>query len=192
MPRGQESCAQGHRIGFHKAGGHCALPFGPGFRLRRNHANGAFPPFGFNPITLKVAAAISRQASPVEQGNLGADHGRHSRPMTRLGISVRFGWQADERREARIISLAGAWRNVPQRSSGHTGHGSTCEGQTRRHPQAPDDNRRTALMFGSGRDRSRRSAHIVPDPGEAQDGHHGHILAISCLGAPSASSTGKV
>lgn len=29
----------------------CALPFGPGFRLRRNHAYGAFPPFGFNPIT---------------------------------------------------------------------------------------------------------------------------------------------
>jgi len=27
------------------------LPFGPGFRLRRNHAYGAFPPFGFNPIT---------------------------------------------------------------------------------------------------------------------------------------------
>lgn len=26
-----------------------ALPFGPGFRLRRNHAYGAFPPFGFNP-----------------------------------------------------------------------------------------------------------------------------------------------
>ena len=28
-----------------------ALPFGPGFRLHRNHAYGAFPPFGFNPIT---------------------------------------------------------------------------------------------------------------------------------------------
>jgi len=25
-----------------------ALPFGPRFRLRRNHACGAFPPFGFN------------------------------------------------------------------------------------------------------------------------------------------------
>ena len=24
------------------------LPFGPRFRLRRNHACGAFPPFGFN------------------------------------------------------------------------------------------------------------------------------------------------
>jgi hypothetical protein len=25
-----------------------ALPFGPRFRLRRNHACGVFPPFGFN------------------------------------------------------------------------------------------------------------------------------------------------
>ena len=28
--------------------GALALPIGPGYRLRRNQAKGAFPPFGFN------------------------------------------------------------------------------------------------------------------------------------------------
>ena len=86
-----------------------ALPFGPGFRLRRNHAYGAFPPFGFNPITQGGSGHFA--ASPTRLS--GAVSGPASvavaaGPDEVVGLSVHFDWQADRRREARIICLAEA------------------------------------------------------------------------------------
>lgn len=54
-----------------------ALPSGPGFRLRRNHAYGAFPPFGFNPIT-RGRQRPFREPSPIgTQAIWGFGHSRH-------------------------------------------------------------------------------------------------------------------
>ena len=64
-----------------------ALPFGPRFRLRRNHAEGAFPPFGFNPITQgggggHFAASPTRSSKAVWDFDLS----RHGRTTTKLGF----------------------------------------------------------------------------------------------------------
>lgn len=91
-----------------------ALPFGPGFRLRRNHAYGAFPPFGFNPITQgggggHFAASPTRLSGAVSGPVLVATAG----PDEVVGLSVRFDRQADQCREARTARLT--TRGVTQR-----------------------------------------------------------------------------
>lgn len=53
------------------------MPFGPGFRLRRNHVYGAFPPFGFNPITQGRQQPF-REPSPIGTRAIwGLGHSRH-------------------------------------------------------------------------------------------------------------------
>ena len=91
-----------------------ALPYGPGFRLPRNHAEGAFPLFGFNSITQGQRPPSRGKPYRLSKAVSGFGLGRHGRPMMRLGLSVRFDRQADQRREARTIDrrpCGGTWCN---------------------------------------------------------------------------------
>ncbi len=66
-----------------------------------------------------------------------------------------------------------------KRSSGHTGHASTGEGQTKPCPPTPRWIIRTGLDGQDEKDRSQCNRRSVPDPGEAQDGRHCRIPTIS-------------
>lgn len=66
------------------------MPSGPGFRLRRNHAKGAFPPFGFNPITQGRRRTFREKLPSGWGGSLGSRSRSPRQPHDEVRLSVRF------------------------------------------------------------------------------------------------------
>ena len=140
------------------------MPSGPGFRLRRNHAKGAFPPFGFNPITQGAAADISRAAHPAGES---VSRGRSWSPrqaQAEIGLSVRFDGRTDQRRapgsSARRGSACRPASGLPA-TPGTPAPAKVRRSLARKHPAGII---RTGLDGQGRKDSSRCDRRSVPDP----------------------------